>query len=1338
MLRQFTVIIVLFLSVFSYGKEIRFEHYNDEMGLSHNSVRHIVQDEFGFLWLGTFGGLNRFDGYNFKSYLSTASNENTLNNDDITALELDKDSNQLWIGTRNGLSVYNLKTHQFHTFLPEEGNPLSIPDSEIRALHIDKFNRIWIGTKNKGLCFYDPIVNKFVKIKLDNVKYIKSIIEDSSGNIWIGSYLERGVSKIVLTKEGKLSDVHYYDIEVPNVSEKNPYLYFLFEDDKLDLFAGTRRGIYKLNKESDKFDLLPIKDNSVRDLLPYFLSIAKGPNGNYWLGTLGGLLECSKIEDITTGNFNWYYSELSDETSLVDNQIFVLFFDKSGVLWVGTENGLDKFDPFRNQFKIKKKISDLLESQVPRICGFAKTYDENLIVATNDNGLFLSKNDRFFQINIPTNEISSIFTTDGKIFYCGLWNGKVLVYNYQINRSQIIDIGFNSVPIFAFNKLTSGNILVGSFGQGAIEFDPKSNSIIPTTNRLLEGFEINSIESNRHGIIWFATQSGVVKYNKNTGSLKTYASTKKKDSGLSNNSVKDILIDIKGKLWVTSRLGLDYYDPLADDFMPIKTPKELNKNWITDIVSNSKGELWLNFNNNRVARFNTASQKLEIYHVNNGNRLDIYSNRGFYMDNDSLIYLSGKNGIIRFAPDDLKNDSISLPPFITDIRIQNKEISVNQEINGQVILKEDINISKEIRLAYENRNFSFVFSSPSYVNMRFNQFKYKLEGFDNDWIFVNSGERNIQYTNLFYGKYKLLLKSANSHGIWSEVSSYSIVIEPPIWLSYKAIILYIIVLLLLVYATRRIMKRQMFLRNQLILEKVKRENDEKLNNEKLKFFTNISHELRTPLTLILGPTKQLMQEECGTDYQKSRINLIQQNTNRLLYLVNQILDFRKAESGELKLKVSKTDILSLSKNVFESFKNMAADKNICFELECDCSELEGWIDRDKYDTILYNLLSNALKFTPQKGYVQLKLAVLLDGILYMHVKDNGVGIAEESQQKIFSRFYQIDNALEDNTGSGIGLSLVQSLVIIHKGRLKVQSKKGEGSVFICEIPIAKNQFKQDELFDYQLIDRAIEKGEDFNSIKKTQSTHLKEKILVVEDNQSLRKFLVEYMSDYYKVYEAENGEEGLKICDEVKPVVCISDIMMPIMDGFTFCANLKKNEQISHIPVILLTALTDSENKIKGYKLGADDYMEKPFDPSLLHSRIENIIHSRQLLKKKFSDDSDIDVNLLTHSPVDEEFMQTVTNTIEFNIQDADLSVGFLCEEIGMSSSKLYRKIKELTDLSPNEFIRTIRLKKSIGILKSKKYNVSEVSDLVGFNDPLYFSRCFKKQFGYPPSKILK
>jgi len=1339
----FILFLCLITVYFSHSQNIKFTHYNDNNGLSHNSVRHIVQDKKGFLWFGTFSGLNRFDGYQFKNYLRSSLGNNKLYNDDITALELDEASNHLWIGTRKGLTLFKIDTQSFVTFLPNKNDPNSLPEEEIRSVHVDPFKRVWVGTKTKGIYMFFLKENRFEKIPIKGFDYVKEIFEDKKGNIWVGSYDKGSVAKITLDTKGAIVRIKNYTLSVPYSTIKNPYINFIYEDTKSDIFIGTREGLYKLDKVNDQFENLYIENKNVRGALgPYFLSVARAPDGKYWVGTLGGLLVCTQLEDIQKGNYKWYYSVLSDDNSLVDNLISSLYFDASGVLWIGTEDGLDKYDPYENQFTLNKDISRYIGNQAPRIRGFAKTYNDKLIVATHHNGLFISSADGFAPLHDKGKDIASIYSYDGKTFYCGLWDGNILIYNYSNNTSREIKAGFDKSPVFAFNRISDNSIIAGSFGEGAVVLNTKTLEVDSSIGKLLPGFQINAIEKDTKNNVWFATETGVVRYNIGTGKIETFKSLSKKENGMPyDENVSDITTDKKGNIWAATRFGLCWYNAKKNKFELITNLKELSGKWITDIISDARGDLWLNINNNNIAWIKSNLKDVNIYHVNSGNRLDVFSSSGFFNFNNSNIYLGGKNGIISFLPNNMKRNKWSPLPVISEFKIQNEEVFPEVEINGEIPLLKDLNYGKEIELNHKNRNFSVQFSTPSFANEKLNKFQYMLEGFDKDWITVNSNSRTVQYTNLFPGVYTFKIKSCNSDGYWSKPVSYKIKILPPFWLTPISFVLFFLLLFCVFYFIRREIKNRIHLKQELLTEKVNREHDVKLNNEKLRFFTNISHELRTPLTLILGPAKQLLDENSNaTDYEKSRYNLIYQNASRLLNLVNQVLDFRKAQSGELKLKVTKTDILVYSKNIFDSFKEMAYDKKIKLSFISQDDVINGWLDNDKYDKILYNLLSNALKFTNKNGNVTLNIRLkdTIEDILLIEVSDDGIGIPLKSQEKIFKRFYQATNSKANNTGSGIGLSLVKSLVAIHKGIILVESTPGKGSIFRVEIPIDRACYGDKEVFEYALKNDNLSMLIPEKAAKKIiQNTDLKEKILVIEDNSELRKYLVDYLSDYYKVYDAENGEEGLRICRQIKPILCVADVMMPVMDGLEFCRELKNDEFISHIPVVMLTALAENVDKVKGYDMGADGYLVKPFEPLLLKTVIENIIKSRLELKQKFSGEVESKISLLTHSPIDEEFMEKITNLINDNLSDVELSTDFLCDKLGVSSSKLYRKIKELTDLAPNEFIRTIRLKKSAELLKTKKYNVSEVTNLIGFNDPLYFSRCFKKQFGFPPSKLI-
>lgn len=1326
MIKKLSIVLTLFSMLHVNGQSLNFEHYGLNDGLSQSSIRDIVQDDLGFMWVATFGGVNRFDGYDFKVFKSEFNNPNFIQGNEVVDMELDSNNN-LWVGTTFGLFKYHIPSASNKTYKHNPTDKNSLAGNEIRTVYLDKSNRLWVGTKFDGICFYDDEEDSFHSLKMEDVRNVRAIKQSQDGRYWFSTF-NKGIFSFELSDENEVVDLKSHKL-LSNKESIFPEIYFLFEDKKFDLFAGTKKGIFKLNKLKNEFELLSQKNDP-----DYFRCIVKGPNNNYWIGTLNGLIKCENIEGISSGNYERFNSKNTELHSLSNNYVLSLLCDKSGILWIGTENGFEKYDEYDNQFKsISKNFSD--HYSFPNVSSFAKIIGEKLLVGTHSNGLYINENNKFKRILPQYNNIASIYTVDNKVFYIGLWNGKVVKYNYLNNSESLIDVGFKNSPIFSFYKLNKDEFLIGSKGKGLIAYNFSSNKSRFVNREKLGKLDINKIVKISNNIFWLATEDGVYKLNYDTNETTIY---KSEVSEIANDRIKDIVIDEDGKTWVGTRQGLKYYDSISDSFKVEIENVNLYKNWVTDIAIDSTGIIWLNMNYNQLGKYDIKEKNFRLFHVNNGIRSNAENQKGFLFLDNSKIYIGGENEIIYFSPLKLRENKVAPLPIISEFKIQNKIIEPGIEVNGEVVMLEDLNYSKKIDLSYENRNFSIKFSVPSFVKEDKNQFQYKLESIDKDWHTVNNNSRTIQYANLFPDEYILKIKASNNNGYWSEIVSYSINIEPPFWLTYKALVLLILVLSIITYMVKTQISNRLKLKNALLMEKVKRERDEKLNNEKLRFFTNISHELRTPLTLILGPVKQLLEKKDRTEYEKSRISLIDQNAMRLLQLVNQILDFRRAQTGELKLKVSETEIVKNTKTIFSSFNQLADDKHISYNFNSELDKIDGWIDVDKFNKILFNLLSNALKFTKEYGTVDLFLAISEDkkDKLIIEVSDDGIGIPEKSQEKVFNRFYQATNSRENTTGTGIGLSLVKSLVGLHKGEISLESEVDKGTVFTVEIPFCKECFSNKEIFEVPVKPIIEENKRHVSKVK--QNTDVKQRVLLIDDNVEVRKFLVDYLSDSYKVYEADNGKEGLQVCRKIKPDLCVVDVMMPIMDGFKFVEELKSDENISNTAIVMLTALSENESKIKGYSLGVDGYLVKPFDPSLLKTRIENILKIRFNLKKQFSGEVESDVTALAHSQIDVELISRLTELIEQNISKLDLSSTFLCEQLAMSSSKLYRKIKQLTDLSPNEFIRTVRLKKSAILLKSKTYNVSEVATMVGFNDPLYFSRVFKKQFGYSPSKLIK
>jgi signal transduction histidine kinase/DNA-binding response OmpR family regulator len=759
----------------------------------------------------------------------------------------------------------------------------------------------------------------------------------------------------------------------------------------------------------------------------------------------------------------------------------------------------------------------------------------------------------------------------------------------------------------------------------------------------------------------------------------------------------------------------------------------------------------MNLNFNKIAKWDRESEKLLVFNVNNGIRSSSYNRRGFFIDKNDWIYISGFNQIYEFNSQDLLQNEFNPAPVFTQLIINNSEVLPGDVLNGQQILDKNITFTKAISLDNQNKDFTINFSSSSYVNTRANRYRYTLHGYDKEWHIGN--ERSMSYTNLSSGKYTFEVYAANNDGLWSENSaSLDIRIKPKPLLSWWAILIYILSFAILAYFARRIIIARIKLRRELLIEKVMRDKEEKFNQERLRFYTNISHELRTPLTLIMGPIKELISNDKPNTESSKLHQLVLNNSQRLLSLVNQLLDFRKSLHKGMQLKVTQINLIEIIESNLAAFAYLSDEKHIQVDFKTAERKLNGWYDMEKLDIILFNILSNAFKYTPEYGFVSLDLIVseanqnLGKKHVEIKISNTGKGIPKHLQDKVFERFYQVvdsTNTTNVGTGTGIGLALVRNMVELHHGKITLESIADKTTTFTVYLPIEKEAYSDEEIFDFardadrrtkELINTLEVQNEETVFEKKDSD---RKEILIVEDNPELRDYLAGFLSREYKIYTATDGREGLERCKTKNPDLIISDVMMDNMNGLQFCKEVKSTPEISHIPVILMTALVTVENKLEGYKTGADDYITKPFEPELLKIRVKNILENLSKLKSEFGITEKVTVKELTISKIDEEFLNKVIDLVTQNLDNSDFDIDGFSKNLGVSSSQLYRKIKAVSGVSPNEFVRTFRLRKAAKMIQERKSSISEIAYKVGFNDSLYFSKCFKKQFGVAPSKYL-
>ena len=1350
-LKLIPTLFLLIVYVHSVSQQRSFEKVLTQDGEANLSVRQVIQDNNGFLWIATFSGLYKYEGDDFIIKHDFIRDEQI--NSDVTSLILDPDNN-IWIGTNNGLSRYNPVTEKIVTYYHNEKDSISIGSNKIRSLGLDNSGQLLIGTYNAGLCIYDAKKDAFSKINFEEKNvlppvHVKSILTEENGKVWIGT-LNDGL--YCFTKSGsKVDSVCNFKNEFPDRFLSHNNIYFIFKDEDGTIAACTKDGLDIYNSHTNRFETIRTSEYTNYSLTNFFRTILRDNSGKLWIGTWGGLFICNSFSDLQMNQYELITHKSNITHSLSSEQIMNVFQDNSGIVWICTEAGLNKFDPYQNQFQPLggELINSLKDQTATDFCEF----NGGILILTLTDGLLFKKDNKISRIyekqlsGFVNEKMYSVLVDTDKNTWIGSFNGLLIKINHADQSVNIYKHSVDNIPIYCISESEKGMLIIGTGGAGLIYFNTKTEKFSEISS-LPEDGTINDIYIDSQKNLWVATPAGI--YWKASGNTEfEYDLPDKSDKILNPNIFLDIVETRKGEIIVGGRNGLYIFDKLSKTFKQ-KQFENSPRLWITNIQVDSRQNLWLNLNFNQIAKCDVEKDEVMSFYVNNGIRTSSYNRRGFFIDPNDDLYVSGFDEIYQFKTSTLIINTYSPKPVFTDLIINNTEIHAGEELNKQVILESNIDYQEKIILNNRNRDFTLSFTSTSFLNSKKNNYRYILHGYDNDWHIGN--EKSVHYTNLNPGKYTFEVFSANNDGLWSKIpAKLEIRIKPSPFFSFWAILIYFILAFFSAFQIRKIINARIQLKRELLIEKVKRDNEEKFNQERLRFYTNISHELRTPLTLIMGPVKQLISEE-KKDSAGSRLHqLILNNSQRLLSLVNQLLDYRKSIHEGMKLKVTYANIVEIIKANIEAFSFFTEERSIEVDFSRESDQIKGWLDIEKLNIILFNILSNAFKFTPNNGRVMVDVkksstsSKLRKPQIQIKVSNTGKGIPKDEQEKVFERFYQADGiSTESNRGTGIGLSLVKNMVEIHHGKITLVSEPDKLTTFTIYLPSEKEAYSDEEVFDFkrdadrrtrELVNNFKQKPDhvQFNGRKSDV-----QKLLIVEDNTELREFLSDYLMPDYQVLNAENGVEGLKICESENPDLIISDVMMENMDGLEFCHKVKSSPEISHIPVILMTALASVENKMTGYKVGADDYITKPFEPELLKIRVRNILDNLEKARKLFGSDTQLSAKELTISKIDEDFIQEVTDLIEMNIDNADFNIDNFSKNIGVSSSQLYRKMKSITGLSPNEFIRTYRLKKAALLIKESNLNISEVAYQVGFNDALYFSKCFKKQFGSTPSLYSK
>ena len=1339
---------------------LKFKQLSAPHSLPTNEVQKVYQDRDGFIWFATRNGLCQYNGYETTLYKSNLYSPDLLTTNSITCL-VDDNNNNLWIGTSEGLNVMDKRTGEIKKYKAP-----SISNNVVSALCVTRDNTLWVGTDN-GLCRYVPEKDTFVvcgdEFGDGRLRYvtIKSLLEDSDGDLWIGTWAQG------LFRYSPFTDKV---VVYPKINEQYSS-HVIYEDSNKDIWVGSwGYGLFKLRNPKDMENVSYQSflhengdDSSLSDNIVY--DIAEDINTHtLWVGTRSGL---SILRLDESSSFINYKSGKSDYR-IPSDEVNSIMRDSQKNMWIGAIGGgvlmADTRQPAFALHTLNFGDEDIPVTSVRTL--FADS-DQNLWIGVGTYGLarreYVTGELKMYS-HIPefsgVKDLPSLFAVvqrkkSGDIWF-GMYNGGIYVYRKgeKVKHLTTKNSAFlTSDCVSALYEDYEGNCWVGTRGGIGVRLSDGTDYRFETMNfndSLSAGWiYVRDIVQDMDNSVWLATSNfGVIHI---TGDVRQPSTLKYENYSFHNrklitNTVLCMHIDRFGRLWAgTEGGGLYLYNRSTGQFEEKTRTYSIPGDVIVSIEEDKSGNLWLG----------TVSGLVKLYVAAVGNDFStrIYTSADGLQDNfivnsscsrDGELFFGGHKGYNSFFPDKMEIPSQETNFLITDIKIFNHSFK-----NLPVELQQKISpvmptYTSKIELPYKYNNFSIEFAALTYKNPELNRYAYRLQNFDRDWQYTDADRRFAYYNNLPSGTYTFQLKATNENGEWSGyVREFTVVVLPPFWATWWAYLLYMVLVLVIGVLIYRTIKKRILLQNALRLREMEKAKAEELNHAKLQFFTNITHELLTPLTIISATVDELKTQAPSHN---DLYTVMNSNIQRLIRLLQQILEFRKAETGNLKLRVSPGDLAAFVRTGTESFKPLVKKRKIHFSLLCDPESIVGYFDIDKLDKIMYNLLSNAAKYNKEDGFIQVTLSYDEEDreFVLLRVKDNGKGISREKQATLFKRFYEGDYRKFNTIGTGIGLSLTKDLVTLHGGTISVESEVDHGTEFIVRIPIERSYYDEEQIDDevISLRQTAIDyEDTPEDVIAEVQELATKaNSILLVEDNEELLNLMTKLLGREYNVFTAENGKEGIIVLENEDVDLIVSDIMMPEMDGIEFCKYVKGHLEISHIPVILLTAKNKEEDRAEAYEIGADAFISKPFNLTVLHARIRNLLKYKARMAHDFKNQIVFEVKDLNYTSLDEDFIQRAINCVNNHLEDPNFDQAQFADEMLTSKSTLYKKLKSLAGLNTSSFIRNVRLKAACRIMEEKGINirVSELAYAVGFNDPKYFSSCFKKEFGMLPSEYIE
>jgi ligand-binding sensor domain-containing protein/signal transduction histidine kinase/DNA-binding response OmpR family regulator len=1312
---------VLFLAAFTQtnAQFYYFRHYQVEQGLSNNTVYACLQDSKGFMWFGTVDGLNRFDGYTFKTFHHDDRDPYSLGGNAVRSLHEDTRGN-LWVGTGKGLYRYDAMLERFYPFNACLGG-------DVLSINSDMEGNLWyICTQNLyRVSHHDTSVMCFEGFRAT------SIAVTSGGDVWISEGINTLRKYIPDTQRFEVYSLGSFpgragqDIAIEKIVPLNDHEFIVGSANQGLLLFNTR------TSQTTSLQSLLGKVVFVRDIL-------RVSEREYWIATENGIY----IYDHALQRVTHLQKEYNDPYSLSDNAVYSLFKDRENGIWAGTYFGGVSYVPatsarFRKYYT-RPGANSIQGNAIRELCADGQGH---LWIGTEDAGLNMldTATGAFTHYTPIAGDTASInyhnvhgLALEGNRLWVGTFKHGLNVFD--ITTRKVVRRYFqhpgpgrpNSDFIYSMLRTRGGTLYAGT-GSGLYVLQPRSAGDFAPAEWFPYATLISHLYEDGQGTVWVSTfHRGVMGYGPTAGDIHVIQHTHAVSS-LPTSHVNSVFEDSQGRFWIATDNGLAHYDRTADRVIALYNKHGgMPGDMVFCVLEDNSGRLWASTSKG-LASIDPATGKIQVYTQADGLLSNQFNHNSAYRDDQGVLYFGSVNGLISFRPEDFVQHTYTPPVYITGIQVNNTELPIWK---ARSPLKKSITYTDEIILNHTQSTFSVDFSALSYEAPQMTRYAYKMEGLDKEWVHLTNN-RKVYFTDLSPGEYTFRVRALTDRIPPDNAASTAlhITIKPPVWASQRAYIVYVLLgASALVFLIIRYQKRTEE-KNKARLSFFQNEKDKELYNAKIEFFTNIAHEIKTPLTLISLPLEKILQQP-GLDHEtKANLKIMEKNTNRLISLSNQLFDFRKTEGNVFSLSFVKTDICSLLSELLQQFRPAAEERKMILDTRLPNIYFQAYVDPEALKKILSNLFSNAIKYGGEQIGVSILPFSSYDEHFTIQVSNDGPLIPESQKEKIFEPFFRLPGTQAE--GTGIGLALAQSLTRLHKGQLEVSLDSGVNA-FMLRLPIRQEK-------EFQLFDESFEELSATAALEKPAAAEKSglSTIMLVEDNQEIRDFLVKELSPEYNIATAGNGMEALARLNDTTVQLIISDVMMPVMDGFELCRQIKSSLDHCHIPIILLTAKNTLQSKIEGLEMGADAYIEKPFSQQHLNAQIVSLLKNRDHVKSYFSASPLVNIKTVAYSRTDENFLLRLTDIITRSMGEAEINVEMIAAEVNMSRQTLYRKVRGLTNLTPHELIMVTKLKKAAELLVTGDYKIYEVAEKVGYSVAANFSRDFTKQFGISPSEYM-